>query len=335
MVRRLLLLLALAHCNASSFDPQTLVGSVRVIAARADKPYARPGDVVNLEALVVDERPTKPQPMKTYWIPLLCTNPRDDLYYACFSSFVPNAGPMVSGPPQNLPPFLRPGADITAFLSEGTTYKVTLPGDIITKHAATPGADEPYGIAFVFFIACAGRVRVADIDFMSKNPQVMPIRCTDDDGVELGPDDWVFAFTRIYAYDHQTNENPVIDSVVVDGQPISLREGITVPPCTSKDCKKPKIDAVVPVTSWEERPVSASDPTTPRHELVYAMYYFSRDIGTLDVQGRVLWDATKGKVDDTAVVLSPSEFVAEGHIWIVAQDNRNGTSWVEVPVHVR
>src|SRR5262249_22252112 len=101
------------------------------------------------------------------------------------------------------------------------------------------------------------------------------------------------------------------------------------------DCKKPKIDVVVPMSSWESIPPSPSDPSAPLHELVFATFYFSRDIGALDVQGRVLYDATTGKVNDTAVELSPSAMPAEGHLWIVVQDNRDGTNWVEVPVHVR
>lgn len=335
MARRMFLtLLSMLACNVAGFDPQTLVGGVRVIAARADKPYARPGDKVGVDVLAADERDVKPSPMKIYWLPFQCNDPRDDAYYACFSSLVPKAGPPDAGA-TNLPPFLRPGADVTSLLPQGTHYDVTLPPDLIASHPTVPGAEEPYGMSIVFFFACAGRVRIAEIDPASRNPQVLPVVCTDESGAPLSPDNWVFSFTRVYAFQTQTNANPIIDAVLVDGQPIDVQAGITVPPCDSKTCKKPKIDVVVPMQSWEERPVSVSDPDAARHELIFATYYFTRGAGSLDVQGRVLWDANKGKVQDTAVELTPSATAGEGTIWIVVQDNRDGTSWVPIPVHVR
>jgi len=148
----------------------------------------------------------------------------------------------------------------------------------------------------------------------------------------------VFSFTRVYAFEKQANTNPVIDSVLVDGRPVSVREGIVTPPCAAKDtrtCKKPKIDVVITPESWEERPMSIVDPQRPRHELIYATYYFTRPVGMFDVQGRVLYDANKGKVLDVAVELTPAEKPGDGRMWIIVQDNRNGASFIEVPVHVR
>ena len=69
-MKRSLLLLGLfggtmmMSCGPSDFDPQTLVNTVRILAAGADEPYAKPGDGVNLSLLAYDGRSQKPAPMK-------------------------------------------------------------------------------------------------------------------------------------------------------------------------------------------------------------------------------------------------------------------------------
>lgn len=331
-VRFLLAVLVLLVACGGSFAPQTQISSVRVILTKADKPFARPGDTVQIEALALDERAIKPKPMKNYWIPFACINPRDDLYYACFSALAPKSGPPGSMP-MGLPSFLQPGAEITGFLKEGTTFPITLPADIITTHAPTPGAEAPYGVAFVFFIACAGHVRIANVDPNSQNPQLKPILCTDDDGKELSPDDYVFAFTRVYAYDKLVNTNPVITNVTIDGAPIDPMQGITVTPCTGErtgprsTCKTYQLAAEVPDTSWE--------PSLDQHEAVYSTFYYTEAVGDFDADGKLLFDAAKGKIADHAVKLIPKATVGEGKIWVIVQDSRGGAAWVELPVHVK
>src|SRR5579863_9465877 len=76
-----------ASCAPTGFASSTQISSVRILATRADddKAYARPGDTVTLEALTVDGRTNTTPPAVTYWIPYVCQNPEDDLYYACFA----------------------------------------------------------------------------------------------------------------------------------------------------------------------------------------------------------------------------------------------------------
>lgn len=319
-------LAAAAACGAG-FAPQTLVQSVRVLVVRADKPFAKPGDKVHLQALAVDQRPIRPSAMGTYWIPFPCINPRGDSYYACFSAFVPNAGPPGKGSP-SLPAFLKPGADITDFLTNSADFDLDLPADIVATHAVTPGAEAPYGLAVAFFVACAGRVRIAEIDPSSQNPQVLPIRCTDEDGHALGPDDWVFAFTRVYAYDAITNANPELTNVTFDGQPVSVGDGVTVAPCASKKgCATHALGVDVPDSSWE--------PTPDGHEAVYWTAYRTAAVGDLNGDGRLVFDAVKGRVGDPALTLTPPPTPGEGKLWLLLQDTRGGASWVELPVHVK
>src|SRR5262245_28999083 len=79
------LLAAVVASCAADFDPQNKITSVRILASRADKPYAHPGDSVALEVLAVDGRADRRRPMQIFWFPFVCINPKSDLYYACFA----------------------------------------------------------------------------------------------------------------------------------------------------------------------------------------------------------------------------------------------------------
>src|SRR5438105_3550081 len=53
-VKKLLVLLAFVACAPKDFTPASFVDTLRVLAVRADKPFAAPGENVQLTALVVD-----------------------------------------------------------------------------------------------------------------------------------------------------------------------------------------------------------------------------------------------------------------------------------------
>jgi hypothetical protein len=76
-----------SSCAPGGFADSSGVSTVRVLASSADKPYAAPGDMVNLQLLAYDGRPTKSAPMTIYWLPFVCENPLDDAYFGCFAQF--------------------------------------------------------------------------------------------------------------------------------------------------------------------------------------------------------------------------------------------------------
>ncbi|WP_394831937.1 hypothetical protein LVJ94_36010 [Pendulispora rubella] len=323
----LLILLAglSSSCGNVDFTEGSVLNSVRILASKTDKPYAGPGETVKVELLTWDGRIEKPRPLTTYWIPIVCINPREDLYYACFEQFagatVPGAGGGGTGGVT-----LEPGVDLTPYLPAGPEYSFTLPNDIVTSHPRVQGA-VPYGMAVVFNIACAGHVELVARD--SKNPQAVPFGCFDENRNRLGPDQYVIGFSRVYGYDTLRNVNPTIADVFLENQRVDLAQGITVDRCTTKlrrDCPDIKINVVVPETSWE---VQDGD----RREQIWAAYY--ADIGQLDGESRLLWDATKGRVDGSENKYKAANDPLEGTMFIVVHDNRGGTAWAQVPVHTR
>jgi hypothetical protein len=348
-----------AACNTQGFDPQSKVDSVRLFAVRADKPYAKPGEDVTLEALMTDGRREKPSALKLYWIPFVCMNPRDDLYYLCFvpdqtggnagggARLVPvgpladagagagvdagvdagvgaDAGARGGNPLGSLPP----GVDLSPFLPQGTTFRFTMPTDAIQPREGI----DPYGLAIVFNVACAGRIELAALD-PSAGLQQVPILCTDEQGNKLSPKDYVIGISRVYSYATRTNANPVIEALKQGDQVVDPAAGVVVDHCTadkSADCPDIELDVRVSDASWEDNPNEAGESL---REQIWVDYY--SDVVELGEDARLLFDANKGRIEGSAVKLKAPKEPADGTLWAVVHDNRGGAAWVVVPLHVK
>ncbi len=339
------LALAGSACNASGFDSQSKVNSVRMFGVRPDKPYAKPGETVTFEVLATDARPHQALPLKIYWIPIVCLNPRSDLYYLCFlPSDLPDGGTLDGGT-RHVAPFpadagdagagrtgslssIPLGIDLSSFLPQGSTFSFRMPDDVIQTRPGLP----PYGLAIVFNIACAGQVRLAER--VGNNPQQVPIQCTDENGVQLTPDDYVIGINRVYSYADRTNANPVVEKVTQDGVDVDLTKGITVDHCVASrraDCKPTKIDLHVADSSWEPNP--GADGKGSQREQIWVAYY--SDLGDLKDDARLLFDSKKGRIDDSAEEFRAPDNASEGMLWAVVHDNRAGATFVTLPLHVK
>ena len=323
-------------CGPAGFDPQAKLTGVRVLSARADKPYAKPGDDVTVEMLAVDARKTPKLPMKLYWLPFVCENPFDDLYYACFAPLLGGDGGAADGGGADAgTPVFRPGLDITPFLKEGTKYSLKISPDIVSRHKPVAGSVAPYGLVITFAIACAGHVRTLAIDPNNINPQKVPIGCFDDDGNQLGADDFVFTFARVYVYDTLTNANPEIQQVLFDGKPVDLTQGVVVDRCTTAeaDCPAHPIDLTIPDSSWELAVGNVGEDGATLGEQLYGLYYYTID--KVESEGRLLFDPSTGRVSASANHFIAQSVPGQGRVYVVVHDNRGGASWVDFPVYVK
>jgi hypothetical protein len=347
-----------SSCAPSGFQDAALVTSVRLLASSADEPYAKPGDTVNLQVLAVDGRTNPPVPMTVYWLPFVCENPPNDAYFGCFAqiagggSVVADGGAASSGDGGlgfggGDAGAAKAGVDLTSFLPTGPTYRFTMPADAVSSHPLVPGTPVPYGLAIVFNIACAGHIEIVPLDPNNANPQQVPIGCFDADHNALGPDDWVFGFTRVYAYDDVANANPTVSSIDsadagipddggVEGAAPSYTSGTLTTHCAG-NCAKIPIGPVVPSSSWEVQ--GQLGPGNQPHEEIWADFYAS--FGSFDDDARLIYDSTQGLLGGPNVTdnkftppSTASDAGTSGHIWIVVHDNRGGASWVTVPVHL-
>lgn len=338
-------------CGASAFDPQSKVSSVRMFGVRPDKPYAKPGETVTLEVLATDGRREKARPLTIFWIPVVCINPREDLYYGCFiPAQLPDGGTFAGGS-RLVPPFppdggaaasgdggapvgvgglssIPVGIELSPLLPQGSTFSFQMPADVIKKRPGLPD----YGLAIVFNIACAGQVRLAERT--GNNPQQVPIQCTDENGVPLSPDDYVIGINRVYSYADRTNANPIVERVTLDGADVDPQKGITVDHCVGDrraDCKPVKIDVKVAESSWEPNP--DPDGKTTKREQIWVTYY--SDLGDFKDEARLLYDSTKGRVSESDVEWRAPYDPGEGTLWAVVHDNRAGAAFVVLPLHVK
>lgn len=317
------------------FDTQARVNSVRMFGVRADKPYAKPGDVVTLEVLATDSRPVRPRPLKIYWVPLVCINPRDDLYYLCF--LPPSAG--IDGGARFESPFpgdagagglasIPQGIDLGPFLPEGPTFTFRVPDDVVQPREGSV----PYGLAVVFNMACAGQIRIAERT--GGSPQQIPLQCTDEAGNPLGPDDYVIGINRVYAYLDRDNTNPVVENVTLDGGVVDVAQGITIDRCVASrrgDCPPVKLGVRVSDSSWEENP--GTGRASAQREQIWVTYY--ANVGDFQDEARLLFDPKTGRITDSDIEYRAPYEAAEGTVWAVVHDNRAGASFITLPVHVK
>ncbi len=339
---------AAVACGAGGFESQSKVNTVRMFGVRPDKPYAKPGEVVTLEVLATDARPDKPRPMKIYWIPVICVNPREDLYYLCFLPPPSDGdGGFLDGGTRLEPPFpvdadagadagiggggltsIPQGIDLGPFLPQGPTFSFRMPDDIVRERPGSP----PYGLAIVFNMACAGQIRLAER--AGNAPQQIPIQCTDEGGNPLSADDYVIGINRVYSYPDRTNENPIVESVTLDGGVIDPAQGFTIDRCVAKkrnDCPPVKFGVRVSDSSWEENP--STGVAAGQREQIWVTYY--SDLGDFRDEARLLFDAKNGRVSDSDIEFRAPYEPAEGTVWAVVHDNRAGAAFLVLPLHVK
>jgi hypothetical protein len=307
-----------AACNSSTFDPPSKIESVRILATAADKPYAAPGDTVNMTVLAVDGRSSQPAPMNLYWFPTACIDPPGDAYSACFPA---------------LTQALRPGVDLGPGLTAGSSFSFAMPPTATTAHAATGG--DPYGLAVVFTVACAGHVEYVPPP-SGGNPDAVPFGCFDDTGTQLGADDFVFAYSLVYAFTDRTNANPVFSSLTLHGAAVDPAAGITLGHCTKAkidDCPTTPLDLVVPASSQESDPGNLDASGHVLGEQLYVDYYLTAGKVKNDVV--VLFDPRNGRLSNTGDGLYAPQTPGDYELWAVLHDNRGGATWQTFPLHAQ
>jgi|CZKU01.1.fsa_nt_gi hypothetical protein len=307
---------ALVGACAKTYTPSNCVQSVRILAIRADAPYASPGATVHLDVLAADGRPSKPAPMTISWIKQACENPPHDNYYECFPSF---AGEF------------KEGADLTSDLPAGTSFTTQLSADIISSHLGTSGGDL-YGLSIVFAMACAGHVEYQP-SLARGTPDGVPFGCFDSSEHQLGPNDFVFSYARIYSFPDRANANPVIDKLMFGGNTADVDSGVTVRHCTAssvQDCSTTAVDTVVAPSSQELDPGTLDANGNPLKEEIWVDYYVAGTQFVNDTE--VLYDPVTGRLTGTEDDLYAPREIGGMQLWAVVHDNRGGVNWLNVPL---
>jgi len=316
--RSLLPLIAIASlgasaCGGDDFDPASRIQGVRVLAVKKSAPYAKPGEKVELEILYWDGKsdPDDQRALEVTWFGG-CKNPAGDLYYGCY----PQLAELFAGPPS---------ADQLQNVGTGNRFELTIPDDIISSRPAPLDGSPAYGLSYVFFTACSGRLGPPPAGG-DANDVAMPLSCYGPKGELLGPDEFVPGYTSVYVYDELRNENPVVQDFLFQGA--SSDRQLSVPRCESSKCPKYELRAIIDPASAELDPTA--DPTpdgTPIREQLWVNYYATR--GTIERPVRLVNDATKGWNDETQASWEVPREAGTVVLWAIVRDNRGGVDWKE------
>jgi hypothetical protein len=323
MKRVLLLagLFAIAACG-DDFLPKNDLQSIRILAAKADLPYAHVGETVNLEMLATDARkdPAK-KPMRTFWFPAPCVNPPGDQYYFCYAAI------------ETLFPI---GVDLSPYLIENTKTTIQIPQNALDSVVKQPGQVERSGTAFNFAIACAGHVERIPLKGGLQLNQI-PIGCFDDTThAELGSDAFVVGFTRVFIFDTRRNAVPVLDGITFQGQPVDVTKGITTGKCHKNKqnlCDTVKFDVQFNDAIAETDPDNVDSNGHVRQETIY-VDWFTTD-GQFRTDRKILFDGNLGRPPKTEIEYAPPPIPGTGTMWAVLHDNRGGTVWQVFPFTIQ
>jgi hypothetical protein len=322
-------------CSAG-FAPISQVDGLRVLGVVADKPYAQPGDQVTFTMTYADGYidPKDPNAVRKIQILWLggCFDPPGDLYYGCYPQLAPI---FANFDPKNPPPGVLGGGD---------TFTITLPDNIISSRPAPPEGMPYYGIAYVFFAACAGNIRPVAPEGTGAAGS-FPLGCFDDTNNRLGADSFVPGYTQVYAFaDGRINTNPVVKGVTVNGKPLPDGPGgaMAVQRCTvpendrlgpqggcgkrdvTQECEQYDFSIDVPKDVAEVDPDAKDMSGNMLHEGVWVDYF--ADQGSFDSPTRLVSDPTTGVLSATerGSRWTPPGDPGLATIWIVVHDARGG-----------
>ncbi len=345
-----------AGCNEPSERPSRLE-TLRVVAVRADHPFAPPGSEVRLDMLLYDGAPEATRddgsrrPVHVLWM-ASCLNASGDLYYECYPELhralagVSDADLAAERIPEGLTP--------TGSLGFGTSFRASIPADAIASRPQALSTAYPYGLLHVFFMACAGDLRVVPHADPNNAPPVGCFRTGTDE--PLTQRDFEFGYYPIYLYDTLLNQNPSIapgtfgtvapgpscaDASECGGGYVCGSHGACIPtvaPCAATEEKDCPAYALAPVVDRSSVEISTSarlrtDSAPP--ETLWIDYYGSA--GRFDKDSRIIQDAAAGWFDQYEGLWRPYQVASgrEVELFAIVHDSRGGVNWISQSVWVR
>jgi hypothetical protein len=294
----------------NDFDPASRVTDFRLLAVQADRPYASPGEQVELRTLSHE-----PFGRPISWAWTTCVTPRDTTVNACLAKIAEDA--QASGRP---PAFT---------LGQESTFKTTIPANVLAHVAPVAGGNAWVGVVTV---GCPGSLALADLAATPAGD--LPFRCTDANTHELLPyERFVVSVKRIYIRRADRNQNPSASAVTWDGALWPESDVKETTACTSSpsaaydDCEGGEAHDVALVVPPESIESGKDEFGAPFAEDVVAQYYATE--GLFQFEARTYASAaTKWKARASAVG-------KEHTLWFVARDNRGGVSWTTRKVRVK
>jgi len=302
-------LLTLAGCDAD-FDPGSNVNSLRVLSVQADNPYASPGETVHLSATYYD-----PDGRDITWAWLQCDSPASSSVDGCLAEIAETA--LASGEL----PLIANGVGVD-------NVDVTIAADALS---ALPAEGRPNALTGVLSIACPGTLDI-DLGAGAARGTILPFRCTDAAGVELGLHDTIVGVKRIFVRETDRNLNPSILDVSFDGEPWAEGDVKEVDSCQTDDfafddCEGKGDHRIAAQVTPESFEVGTDEFGRSYAEELVVQHYATD--GIFEYEVRI------AELPETRFVARSSASGQELRLWFVARDDRGGVTLAERRLRVR
>jgi hypothetical protein len=332
------------------FEPQSELSSLRVMAVRPDPASGSPGAEVRLDMLLWDGTvPPGPgndgRELDVVWLGG-CHNPPSRQYYACLpylrelAKYL--APDVVDTPTEGVPP---------GYFGVGPQFQFTVPEDILSAAPRVSTDPVHYGVSYVFFAVCAGKIRPRP-DLADR----VPLDCVErNTGKPLGSRDFVLGFTTVFSYEGVQNSNPSLlgaefgpvqlpleaptpctndedcaQMVDARGEPLACSAAelcsTTARRCVAGDCPSYRLWPLVDPASAETAPGGS-------HEIVWANFYATA--GKVGSETQLVSDRKTGLLDGYATDWQPPENAGTVRFFITLNDQRGGAAWTSFDVVVR
>lgn len=298
---------ALVGCGAD-FDPGSNVSSFRVLAIQADNPYAAPGETVRLSATSYD-----PGGRTITWAWAACSNPASASVEGCLAEIAQTT--LETG----TPPLLATGVG-------QDSVELTISPSALDE---LPSEVRSNALTGVLAVACPGTLELGTSE---STGGLLPFRCTDESGTELGLHDNIVGVKRVFVRSTDRNQNPVIESVTFDGEPWAEGDVKEVAGCDTDDfayddCSgslEHKVAARLSPASFE----SGVDEYGRDFSEELIVQHYATD-GIFEYEVRI------GEEPETGWVARQGALGQELRLWFVAHDDRGGVAVAERRVVVR
>lgn len=305
------------------------ITGLRIMGVLKSAPYAHPGETVHLQMLWEDGRPELPKHVETFF-GFWCLNPPSNSYTQCFTT----------------EPSIEP-----SFEFDVTEFDVHIPEDSLIE-SDVPDA-RPSGSAFVFYGVCAGEFEVPDLEGDVDDPEEIVPKCVDENGEQVGAEDFVIGYSQIFIYEELRNNNPILLGLKHDDQELSVdcidadcdepygvpdidgcEEGVLCLEACEDDsidpfmCPHESVEVIVDEASVEPDEVAA-DFGSEQEESIWVHYFVDR--GAVGSEVKLINDALAGFQESFASnIYAPME-PGPVRVWAVVRDNRGGTAWLRAP----
>ena len=336
-------------CNGVSWPSERIVNSLRVLGVRAEPASVTPGQSTHLSMLCGDginvdtSKGPSCETMELAWF-ADCDNPPNNDPSKCFDHYAGWAD-QFSPTLADTPP--------TAKFAVGQGFDFVAPSDILQSEVTVAGQSVHYGVSYVYFAACAGRLHA--VPGVAKR---LPVECRNQDtGALLDQRRFVVGRTTIYSYDIVANRNPVLQNPSFDFTEIPTPPCNGGGDCDNFDCTTDPTQCLpvvphcagdpdscaghclsfqVPASSYALNGANGSSIWNPLKSLWAQMY---ANTGVLPDGA---WFALPPPLSPTDSTWSacvswqaPTFATDQARLWIVVRDDRGGLSWIDQRVIVR